>query len=50
MPWVRKHKVMKQQQPKTLSLVPVSFEEMQKIMKGKNLKLVPNQKAIKSKD
>ena len=47
MPWVRKRKVT--QQPKSLSLVPVSFEEMQKIMKGKNLKLVPSQKS-ESKD
>lgn len=47
-PYARKRKVIKQ--PKTRSLVPVSFEEMQRIMKGKSLKLVPNQKSMESKD
>ena len=46
-PYTRKRKVI--QKPKTL--VPVSFEDMQKIMKGKSLKLVPSkEKCIDSKN
>ena len=47
-PWVKKRKVTKE--PKKLSLVPVSAEEMQKIMKGKSMKLVPSQKPPESRD